>query len=129
MSYLDRLRIKLVGIRGDMDALLESSTIRNVNPNTRDSSVFVVGAADWGWEPSDAEVTAMQMHLVARYGEWFDRFRLLLPHPTADVQTKIGDVDEFVRRWVSRPHAWDHSIPQTIELAKALATDQFAVFD
>lgn len=127
--YLDRLRIELAGIRSDMDALLENSTIRSVNPNTGDSSVFFVGAADWGWGTSDANVTAMQMHFVARYSAWFDRFRLLLPHPTADVETKISHVDEFLRRWASRPDAWDHSIPPTIDLAKALAAKEFTVFD
>lgn len=62
-----------------MDALLDRSSIRNVNPNTGDSSVLFVGVADWGWASSNADVTAMQMHLVARHSAWFDRFRLRFP--------------------------------------------------
>lgn len=127
--YLERLRTELAGIEADQAALLDRSTIRNVNPNKSDSSLFVVGAADWGWGPSDADVTAMQMHLAARYSAWFERFRLLFPHPTADVAGSVKEVDDFMRRWTSRPDGWDHSIPRTIDSAKALATSQFATLN
>ncbi len=39
-SYLDRLREELGAIRDGMDDLIDSSTIRNVNPNDADSGVF-----------------------------------------------------------------------------------------
>ena len=128
-SYLDRLRDEVSAIREEMDCLLDRSTIRNVNPNTDDSPIVFVGAADWGWAPSDPETSALQMRLLARYGSWFDRFRLLFPHPTPEVASKITDTDEFVRRWVSRPETWDHSIPRTIEQAKARSAKEFDILD
>lgn len=128
-SYLDRLRAELHEIRSDMDALLDASTIRNVNPNTADSSVVFVGAADWGWGPSDAAMSASQMRLAARYHAWFDRFRLLFTHATPAVASDMKEVDEFVRRWTERPDTWDHSIPRTIDAAKQVAAKQFEIFD
>lgn len=69
------------------------------------------------------------MDLLRRYSDWFDRFVLLLPHPTPDIERKITKADEFVRRWVARDVAFDRSIPQTIEQAKTVAAGQLAVFD
>lgn len=40
-----RLRTELTGIREDLEALFEGSTIRNVNPNTDDSPIVFLGAA------------------------------------------------------------------------------------
>jgi rRNA maturation endonuclease Nob1 len=128
-SYLDRLRAELADIRAEMDALLDASTIRNVNPNTSDSAVVFVGAADWGWGPSDPALSVSQMRLAARYHAWFDRFGLLFTHPTPDVASDIKEVDEFVRRWTERPGTWDHSIPRTIDAAKQVAAKQFETFD
>lgn len=128
-SYVDRLRAELSEIRSDMDALLDASTIRNVNPNTPDSSVVFVGAADWGWGPSDAALSASQMRLAARYHAWFDSLRLLFTHPTPDVASDMKEVDEFVRRWTERPGTWDHSISRTIDAAKQIAAEQFETFD
>lgn len=128
-SYLDRVRVELAEIADELQSLLDRSTIRNVDPNTDDSPLVFIGAADWGWGPSDADMTAVQMRLGSRYQSWFDRFTLLFPHPTPDVATKILEGDEFVRRWISRPDAWDHSIPRTIDLAKSRADTELAVFD
>jgi hypothetical protein len=127
--YLERLRLELAEIRADMDDLIAQSTILNVNPNSDDSPVFFVGAADWGWAPSDAQTTAAQMRLSARYSAWFDRFTLLLPHPTPAVDEKLKRVDEFVRRWAARPATWDYTVPATIELARQRAAAEFTTFD
>jgi hypothetical protein len=50
-SYLERLRDELTAIREDMDALLERSEIRYVNPNTRHSDFLFVGARGLGMGP------------------------------------------------------------------------------
>lgn len=126
--YLEQLRAELNEIRLELDALLDHSSIRNVNPNTDDSGIFFVGAADWGWTPSDAATSAIQMHLIARYDAWFERFRLLFPHATPDIDSKIESGDDFMRLWTKRPDTWDHSIPRTIEEAKARTAEELAVF-
>ena len=128
-SYLERIHSELAEIRADMDVLLDASTIRNVNPNTPGSGMVFLDAADWGWGPSDPELSAMQMRLSARYRSWFDRFRLLFPHPTPDVTTDIDEVDSFVRSWIERPDKWDHTVPRTIQAAKEVAAKKFATFD
>ena len=127
-SYVTRLRTELAGIASDMDALLDRSTIRNVDPNTSDSGIFVVGAAKWGWAPSDAETSSLQMRLLARYRSWLERFRLLFPHPTPDLSARIDKADRFVQRWIERDGKWDHSIPSTIDRAKEAAAEQMATF-
>jgi hypothetical protein len=127
--YLSRLRADLAALQAELLALLDLSTIRYVNPNTRDSDLYFVGAADWGWAPSDQATSAAQMALLDRYSSWFDRFGLLFPHPTSDVTQRIHETDRFVRRWVERDGTFDHSIPQTIDRAKEVVAEQLAVFD
>jgi rRNA-processing protein FCF1 len=128
-SYADRLRDELAGIRNDLDALLERSEIRYVNPNSPGSGVVFLGAADWGWAPSDPDTSAAQMNLTQRYSSWFDRYRLLFPHPTPDISQKIEHTDTFVRRWATRPNDYDHSIPRTIDAARKQAFEQLNTFD
>ena len=128
-SYLERLRSELGGIRTDMEALIDASTIRYVNPNDGDSDVFFVGAADWGWGPSDPDVSASQMQLLKRYHAWFERFRLLFSHPTPDVASTIQGVDEFMRRWIERPDTFDHTIPGSLDAAKPVASQEFTKLD
>lgn len=127
--YLSRVQADLATLKAHLDALLDVSTIRYVNPNTSDSGLFFVGASDWGWGPSDETASAAQMAFLGRYSAWFDRFLLLFPHPTPDVQKKIKKVDDFIRRWVARSGGFDHSIPQTIQQAKEVAATQLAAFD
>jgi rRNA maturation endonuclease Nob1 len=126
--YVERLRSELSSIKEDLDELLDHSSIRYVNPNTADSTMVFLGAADWGWASSDAAVAGMQMSLIGRYSAWFDRFQLLFPHPTPQIETRLQAVDDFVRRWVTRPDDWDHTIPRTIEEAKALAEREMRGF-
>lgn len=128
-SYLERLRAELDEIHSEMDKLLDQSAIRYFNPNTADSAIFIVGAADWGWAPSDGSTTAARMRLLGCYRAWFDRFKLLFPNPTPEVTKQITALDEFVRRWSERATKWDRSIPRTVDAAKEVASKQFAAFD
>jgi len=127
--YVARVGADLAVRKEQLNALLDASTIEYVNPNTPGSRIVFVTAADWGWGPSDEAAVAAQMDLLGRYSAWFERFLLLFPHPTPDVERKIKKVGKFVRRWVARDGTFDHSIPRTIEQAKAVATERLAVFD
>lgn len=127
--YVERLRAELSSIKERFDELLDHSSIRYVNPNTADSSMVFLGAADWGWAPSDAAVAGLQTSLIGRYSGWFDRFKLLFPHPTPEIEARLQAVDDFVRRWITRPDDWDHTIPRTIEEAKALAEREMLAFE
>jgi rRNA-processing protein FCF1 len=129
LSYLERLQAELDGIRTELHELLDRSSIVNVNPNSPDSDFVFVTAADWGWAPSDAETSAAQVRLLGRYTRWFERFQLLFDHPTPEMTSRLTTADEFVRRWVSRPDAWDHSIPRTIEAAHERADKELRAFD
>jgi hypothetical protein len=128
-SYLSRLRSDLASLKAQLDALLDLSTIEYVNPNTPGSSVFFADAADWGWGSSDEATAAAQMALLGLWVVWFDRFKLLFPHPTPDVTSKMQEADDFIRRWVARDGTFDYLIPQTIEQAKQVAATQLAAFD
>jgi hypothetical protein len=52
------------------------------------------------------------------------------PRPArSPVQRKITGADKFLRRWVARDGGFDHSIPQTIDQAKAVVARELCVFD
>jgi rRNA-processing protein FCF1 len=127
--YVSRLQADLAGFKGKLDALLDISTIRYVNPNRPGGDVFFVGASDWGWGPSDEVTSAAQMILMEQYAAWFERFMLLFPHPTSDIRTKIDRADDFVRHWVARDKGFDHTIPRTIPEAKNVAARHLAAFN
>lgn len=127
-SYGVRLQEDLAAIKAELDGLLDRSSILNVDPNRRDSGIFFVGAAQWGWGPSDADTHAMQMELLARYREWFDRFVLLFPHPTKEIKSRIEQADKFVQRWINH-EGRDCSIPPSIGQAKGAAAQQFREFE
>lgn len=127
--YAARVRADLMTLKGQLNALLDLSTIKYVNPNAPDSGVVFVTAADWGWGPGDEATIAAQMDLIGQYSAWFDRFLLLFPNPTPDIERKIKKVDDFIRRWITRNGTFDHSIPRTIQEAKEIAGRRLAEFD
>lgn len=122
--YVSRLRADLAEIKAALNSLLDVSTIQAVNADP-----MFITASRWRWGPSDAAVSAAQMSLLGTYSSWFDRFLLVFPHPTPAISSKIKRVDEFIRLWMIRGRAFDHSIPQTIEEAKELAATRLAVLD
>jgi hypothetical protein len=128
-AYLSRLRTDLASVKTQLDALLDMSSIKYVNPNTPDSPFVFIGAADWGWGPSDDETSAAQMALLGYYDAWFDRFKLLFPNPTPDVTSTMQEADAFVRRWLARDGTFDHTIPQTIAEAKKVAAEHLTRFE
>jgi hypothetical protein len=117
-TYTQRLMEELHAMESDYVAVLEASQIQYVNPNRRGSGIFIVGASDWGWAPSGPELEALRMDLLGRLRDWEPRFRLLFPHPTPEVDTKLKDSFEHLERWLVREGTWnDWSVPKEIPAA------------
>jgi rRNA-processing protein FCF1 len=127
ISYVDRLLEQLERFERAFVALLDNSAVHYVNPNTPDSGVFFLNAADWGWAPSDGTTTAARMKLLGDFDEWKRRVRLLFAHPTPGVARSLDHLEAFVQRWLERD-CNDHSVPSTIEAAKAIASTNFEGF-
>jgi rRNA-processing protein FCF1 len=127
--YLARVRRDLATLGDELQATIDSSTIKYINPNSGGGGVFFVGASDYGWGPSDDALTAARMALLSKYSDWYDRFLLLFPNPTPEVRSKIKKADDFVRQWVGREGAFDHAVPRTVEEAKKVAAARWAAFD
>ncbi|MEV7783395.1 PIN domain-containing protein [Kitasatospora sp. NPDC088351] len=119
-SYSELLLEQLDAIEQDFVAVLEASAINYVNPNTDDSYVYIVGAADWGWAPSPPELESRRMELLGRVRDWGPRFRLLFPHPTPEAAKKLEDGLAHLERWLLRPGGNDHSVPRHIAQAVGL---------
>src|SRR5450759_5352229 len=60
-SLRDRLARDLADLEGQIQALLDISEIRYINPNRRDADFVVIGAADYGWAPSDDQQQLARM--------------------------------------------------------------------
>lgn len=127
-SYLDRLRAELDYIESALRTIIRESKIRYVNPNRPGDNGIVVGAADWGWGPSDPPHLAARMQLLERYRNWFGRLNLLFPHPTPEVENTLTGTSEFVHAWLLRPDTWDHTIPATPDEAERVAEQQLTQF-
>jgi hypothetical protein len=125
-SLRDRLSRDLADIERQLQALLDISGIRYVNPNRADSGIWVVGAADYGWAPSDDAQQLARMKLTRDYEAWYSRFATLFGGITPELMKSIGKADRFTRRWITRSGGNDHAIPRTIAEAKAVAVNQMA---
>jgi len=119
-SYLDRLLSELGAMESGHLEIVEASAIRYINPNRHNSGVFVVGAADWGWAPSDAALEARRMAALRRLRDWMPRFRLLFPDPTPEVTKRLKKDLGHLERWLVRDGRYDHSIPDDVAKAAQL---------
>jgi rRNA-processing protein FCF1 len=117
-TYAASLLAELDAIAASYVDILARSDIRYVNPNTDDSPVFFAVAADWGWAPSDSELEGLRMVLLRRVRRLTPRFRLLFPHPTPEVDSRLDTGTDHLERWLIREDHWDNTIPQTIEEAQ-----------
>ncbi|MFC5799310.1 PIN domain-containing protein [Streptomyces formicae] len=112
-TYLDRLFEDLDLIEADFLAILADSQIRNVDPNRRSDGFVHIGAAKWGWVPSNSEIEARRMELLGRVRDWEPLFRLLFPHPTPEVTKRLDGALALLQRWLERPR--DKTVPATID--------------
>ena len=122
-TYKERLLEQLAAMEAHYVAVLEASSIRYVNPNRPGDGFFFIGAADWGWAPSDPPLEARRMDLLGRLRAWEPTFRLLFPHPTPETTNKLKDSLGLMERWLVRSGGNDHSIPQHVDQAVGLLKD------
>lgn len=111
--YRDRLLTELRAIEEQFALMIAASTINYTNPNRGGSDVIFIGAADYGWGPSDDVLTSQRMTLLARVRDLAPRYRLLFPHPTPEVAKTLDGRLKHLESWLTRKSGSDHSIPQT----------------
>lgn len=119
-TYAENLLAELDAIAESYTDVLAASSIKYVNPNTRDSPVFIVGAQEWGWCESDDALESARMALLRRLRDWVPRFRLLFQHPIPTVTQRLDDNIGLLEAWLVRSNSWgqDPIIPSTIEEAQ-----------
>lgn len=112
-SYKDRLLSELRAIEDAYVPILEAYTINYTNPNRQGSGIVFIGAADYGWGPSDDALTSQRMTLLARLRNWSPRYQLLFPHPTPQVSKTLDGRIKHLESWLTREKTSERSIPQT----------------
>jgi rRNA-processing protein FCF1 len=117
-SYLERLLVELDSIHEQFKIVLDSSGIKNIDPNRSYSGPVFIGYLSWGWEASDTTLEAARMKLLGQLRDWMPRLRLLFPHPTPTVAKRLDDGLGHLKRWLTREPG-DHSIPPGIPQALA----------
>jgi rRNA-processing protein FCF1 len=116
-TYVERLQVRLTALEEEVVAVLESSTIRNIDPGPG-----FIGFPAWGWGQSDAALEGMRMLALKSLSEVEPLVRLLFPHPVARVGKEIDRVFKLLRGWLRRTkssHSTPSSIPRAVELARA----------
>jgi rRNA-processing protein FCF1 len=123
--YVDRLKTRLTALEQKVTEVIDSSTIKNVDPNRRgDGSIFFIGAVRWGWGESDASHERLRMAALAELREAEPIVRLLFPHPVPKVAKKIDNFFGLVETWLLRKGS-SHSIPPTVPEALEKITARF----
>jgi rRNA-processing protein FCF1 len=115
--YKDRLLAELRRIEEQFVSVIAASTINYTNLNRAGSGIVFMGAADFGWGPSDDDLTVRRMSLLAQLRDWAPRYRLLFPHPTPQVASKLEGRIGHLESWLTRKRTSEHSIPQTTAAA------------
>lgn len=117
-TYLDRLRGELDDLHRQYDAILDRSTVHNIDPNRGDSGgVVFVGYARWGWAPSDGDLERDRMALLGPLRSWCTRFRLLFADPVPTVTTRIDNDLGLLERWLVRKER-DKTVPDSVDSAR-----------
>lgn len=107
-SYLERLLVELDSIHEQFKIVLDSSAIKNIDPNRSYSGPVFIGYPSWGWETSEPRLSR-RMKLLGQLRDWMPRLRLLFPHPTPTVAERLDDGLAHLERWLTREPG-DHSI-------------------
>jgi rRNA-processing protein FCF1 len=124
-TYSQRLCRETAELGELIAQVVAASTIRNIDPNRPGSSVVFVGSPVWGWGPSDAQHERARMKVLELLRDLRPRFELLFPHPTPRLATCQSEAFDLLETWMLRAKS-DHSVPSSIEAAKAIAGEAVA---
>lgn len=108
-TYADNLLNQLAEIEAQYVAIIESSEVRNVDPNRAAIGVVFVGAQEWDWVPSDASLERARKLCLDKFEDWFVRFNLLFPDPLPRVHKVLKNSSSQICTWLRRAKT-DHSI-------------------
>lgn len=120
-TFRDRLRADLDEIEARLHSLIAISEIHYVNPNRPGGDIVFIGAADWGWKPSDEQQMVARMELDRLLTYWEDRFAVLAAGATHEIAKRADNARTHLRKWVERKSK-DTSIPRTVDEAKVRAS-------
>jgi hypothetical protein len=125
LSLRERLLRDLDAFEARFMALIDASTIKYVNPNTWDSPLVFLSAADWGWGPSDDVQMRLRIELTRLHDDWCARSSSLLVGAIPELAETVREAHDFVTRWLRRD-GWDHDVPRTTAEAKSVAARKIA---
>jgi rRNA-processing protein FCF1 len=117
LTYAERLITELDAIETAYVEVLSASGIKNIDPNRWDSPILFIGAAQWGWEASNDDLEAARMALLRQIRDWEPRFRLLFPHATPKVSSRIDKSLARMEKWLTRGGK-STSVPATVAEAQ-----------
>ena len=123
--FAQRLTRELSELLSGIDALLDISSIRNIDPNRTSHGIAFLGWPIWGWSPSDDAQTAMRLELLERFRRWRELFNLLFRDPPQDLKKPIDSGLQLIDDWLNRPTG-DHSVPSSIAEAHSRLQERTA---
>ena len=122
-KLVDRLLAELDVIEQLSLAVLDQSSIENIDPNRSGTGIVFAGYARWGWVASAPALEAQRMDVLALVRDWGPRYRLLFPHPMPQVSTSLDDALGLLEDWLVRKGG-DRSVPSSIEQAREQVIDR-----
>ncbi|MCA9240220.1 MAG: hypothetical protein KDA37_08475, partial [Planctomycetales bacterium] len=124
-SFAQQLQERLTLIEDQLVAVVESSSIHNIDPNRYDSAAIFIGFVEWDWGPSDPALEASRMSALRELTEVEPLVRLLFPHPVGRVEKQLNGTFKLLRGWMTRKKP-SHSVPSSIDVAVAKVRSEMA---
>ena len=110
-TYVQRLEERLDALQEELLAVVETSTIRNIDPNRNSGGGMVfIGYAEGGWGPSEPEHEAARMAALRSLRELEPVIRLPFPPPVARVGKALDRFFKLFSGWLLRKKS-DRSVP------------------
>lgn len=123
-SSVSLLKRRLEAIEAKMLELIDCSTVSTWRDDPYSGIVFIGPKHHWG-EPDDQQ-RRLQIEIKGMYTDWSEQMRLLFSGAPDDLQQKIADTDDFVRKWIEKESSWE--VEPDMEENKRTFRDKTAVF-